>query len=738
MEQLDPSQRSFCEALPTNIRLLAPAGCGKTLCLLFRCKHLAEQAKPRRLRFLLVTFTRAAMQELCSRLDEDSRFAHLQDSIEITTLNAWGNRRIRNVTSDPRLLITETEYHFAMRNQLQPVWRNHEPIRNVIQSRNRRIKNIAPRKLMDVIDGFKSLGFDHVRHANFSQFAQQWRQLELQGIEWRLKELLGELIDLDMLDGENHQSINLILALERNGLDVGSLVDEGAIEIEILNGESGADALRRVIESQKREVYDVFYKFWLEATEHLLHSATFTLEDQKYYAYLDERKSIEQGRYLSGAAGYDHVFVDEFQDINPLDLALVKAIVERRHATLTIAGDDDQAIFEWRGATPYYILDPDRFFGSAFHTYTLGVNYRSPKNIVEHSQQLISHNSRREHKQVNAANSRNAQIEIRETRGLIDALAYVGTIVNEEISEGRSPSRVAIIGRKRSQIIPYQMHFASRRMPFCAAEDLQIFLSDTFGSLLHLLDIKSRSRVAQRSGQVIDDLLFLCDRVKKYPIRNVERQGLRTYLQQSDLSTVVSATNTLIGYRGRLINENRQGRMSIAMADSIRAFINAETVSDALIELSDKFEGLQRDFGRAETDIFYVDPPFFQLAEYASSYGDDYDSFIDDIERARATLVHIPPFEEQNQENLWKHPLHLMTALRTKGKEFNTVILLDVNDGIWPNRNAETHAQREAERRVFYVAFTRARKRVVMLVNSRMGNHEAAPSPYIEELGFER
>ena len=61
---------------------------------------------------------------------------------------------------------------------------------------------------------------------------------------------------------------------------------------------------------------------------------------------------------------------------------------------------------------------------------------------------------------------------------------------------------------------------------------------------------------------------------------------------------------------------------------------------------------------------------------------------------------------------------------------------LDVNEGIWPNRNARTQEQREAERRVFYVAFTRARKKVLMLVNSRLGSKEAVVSPYIEELGL--
>jgi DNA helicase-2/ATP-dependent DNA helicase PcrA len=77
-----------------------------------------------------------------------------------------------------------------------------------------------------------------------------------------------------------------------------------------------------------------------------------------------------------------------------------------------------------------------------------------------------------------------------------------------------------------------------------------------------------------------------------------------------------------------------------------------------------------------------------------------------------------------------------MTALRAKGKEFDTVILLDVNDEIWPNRNARTPEQREAERRVFYVAFTRAKKRVLMFVSDSYRNRVAIPSPFIEELGL--
>ena len=696
MEQLDKSQRAFCEASETNIRLLAPAGCGKTLCLLFRCKYLADQSSSQRLRFLIVTFTRAARDELFTRLNEDSRFSGLRDLVEITTLNSWGFRRIKGAAFSPKLITSKNDFHFAMLNQLQPVWQKHERIRNAIE----RKKNNAPRVLMDSMDTFKSLGFDHIRHSSYRQFEHHLTELRYQNLTWKLVDQFHELTKF------------------------------GVFESKFKNGQE-------VPPTQSQEVYDGFFRFWIEATAHLIENATFTLEDQKYFAFLDERKKMEDGSYLSGAAGYNHVIVDEFQDINPLDLALIRAIAERNRASITLAGDDDQAIFEWRGATPEYILDPAKFFGSDFQTYTLSVNYRSPANIVEHSQRLISNNSRRVPKQIAASQSNEARIEITRTDSLMDSLNYVYNMVDKSISQGESPSRVAIIGRKRSQLIPYQVYFASKNVSFCAAEDLQIFLSDTFERLLDLLIIKTRSTVRQSRSQVVNDLLKLCDLVKRYKIRKSDRESLRSYLQQSRSRTIDSAIDALAKYNGPLKGKNEGGKMSLAMAEAAREYVDATTVSIALLKLSECFEGLRYDLGKAEEDIFYTDPPFLQLAEYASAYDDDYERFVDDIELAKDSLVYIPPFEESEQtgstEELWKQPLHLMTALRAKGKEFDTVILLDVLEGIWPNRNARTALELEAERRVFYVAFTRAKKRVVMLVSPR---GKVALSPYISELGL--
>ena len=545
---------------------------------------------------------------------------------------------------------------------------------------------------METLDEFKSLGFDHLRHGDSALFRAHWKELDRQGLGWRLEGLINQLIRFDVLDD------NLLEAR---------------------------------VTSRQKQVYERFFEFWRDATQHLIDSSTFTLEDQKYYAFQDERTNIEQGRLLSGAASYDHVFVDEFQDINPLDLALIKAVVDRNRATLTIAGDDDQAIYEWRGATPEYILQPEVYFDSKFDTHTLGVNYRSPENIVAHSQQLIAHNKRRVPKGIKAHSSAKAKIEVIEIDTLTDALDYVSDLVEASVSRGESPSRVALISRKRGQIIPYQVYFASKDIPFSAAEDLQVFLSDTFERLLHLLTIKANSYGRQSSRQVVNDMLFLCDLAKRFPLSKANREDLRRHLQRSRCTSMIAGIEALSAYRGELKGKNPEGSTSIDMAESIRALVDAGSVTEALTALGEHFEGLQYDFGKSEEDIFYSDPPFFQLAEYATRYGTDYDSFVDDIELAKETLVYVPPFEDETEDDLAQHPLHLMTALRAKGKEFDKVVMLDVLMDIWPNKNAHTPEQLESERRVFYVGFTRAKEQVAMLTNRKAGM-----SPYIEELGL--
>ena len=151
---------------------------------------------------------------------------------------------------------------------------------------------------------------------------------------------------------------------------------------------------------------------------------------------------------------------------------------------------------------------------------------------------------------------------------------------------------------------------------------------------------------------------------------------------------------------------------------------------------------MEKDYGKSNEDIFFADPPFFYLSRFASRYGDDLERFIEDLEEAKRQTAQVPIDDDEAQQNaqsvgdMWSRPIHLMTALRAKGKEFDTVIMLDVNDGIWPSVHAETENQKEQERRLFYVAMTRAKSKLVMTLSGRIDDKVMARSPFIAEAGI--
>ena len=178
MLNLDPSQTAFCQSKEADIRLLAPAGCGKTVSLLHRCRELTRQAR-RKPRFLIVTFTKGAAVELQDRLANDPYFEILKDQTTTTTLNAYGWKRIRNQSrvSNPRLLTTATDFHIAMRNQLHPVWAGNQHIEPVVTKPGN-----GGRTLMTIMDNMKSMGFDHTVDINRSLYQKRMDALEAQGL----------------------------------------------------------------------------------------------------------------------------------------------------------------------------------------------------------------------------------------------------------------------------------------------------------------------------------------------------------------------------------------------------------------------------------------------------------------------------------------------------------------------------------------------------------------------------
>ena len=676
---LDSTQLAFVRAPERDIRLLAPAGSGKTLSLLHRCAELHRRSAGTS-SFLVVSFTRAARDELRARLT-DQAFVGFSAQADVVTLNGWGHRRLRALSAQPRLHVSGFERASMVKSILAPAWSAVPALEKGMKHQPFKL----PKLLADLLDMMKTLGFDHE-------------------------------------DGSLRMADDRLDALEKLGLL--PLIEDFMVRLEELG----------VLSTRRWEPFlEVALPFFNAACVQQFNTGSFTLEDQKYGAWLDQRRQLAAGKETAREAHISEILVDEFQDINPLDLALILSIADLNKAALTIVGDDDQAIFEWRGATPDFILEPDRHLGRSFATYILEKNYRSPRNIVQKSARLIAHNQRRVAKAVHPVSTTDAVVDMHTGDTFLDSVENVLNEIRDFVGRKSPGARIALLSRKRAQLIPYQILLARDDIPFCAAEDLHLFLSETFDRLLAALRTRTMAGLGIAVPTIVDDVMALCNSVQRYPLRRAEADAMARHIRQVRPKSYDAAIDQLETYDGPIRGQTDEGTTATNFAIKLRKLIHAPTVRAAIEALQTLYSGFKQDYGRSVEDIFLADPPFAYLVEFSERYGTDFQAFVDDLEKAKDTLVKLPGMDADGEGELWKKPVHLMTALRAKGREFETVVMLDVVDGIWPLRFAKTERAHEGERRLFYVAMTRARKRLILTASRRIGDQMTIPSPFLAE-----
>lgn len=233
---------------------------------------------------------------------------------------------------------------------------------------------------------------------------------------------------------------------------------------------------------------------------------------------------------------------------------------------------------------------------------------------------------------------------------------------------------------------------------------------------------------------IVDDVMALCHSVQRYPLRKVEADAMARHIRSARPKSYDAAIDQLETYDGPIRGQVDERATATNFAIKLRRLIHAPSVRAAIEALQMLYSGFKKDYGRGVEDIFLADPPFAYLAEFSESYGQDFQGFVDDLEKAKDTLVKLPGMDAEDiADALWKKPVHLMTALRAKGREFDTVVMLDVVDGIWPLRAAKSERAREGERRLFYVAMTRAKRRLILTSSHRIGDQVTIPSLFLAE-----
>jgi ATP-dependent DNA helicase UvrD/PcrA len=395
-----------------------------------------------------------------------------------------------------------------------------------------------------------------------------------------------------------------------------------------------------------------------------------------------------------------HLLVDEFQDLRPAHLLLLRLVAAPAFDMFGV-GDDDQVIYGYSGADPDFLIRFSRYFPAAAD-HPLEVNYRCPPAVVDAARTLLAHNRRRVDKTIRAG--RAAELDAPEPlpveRAAAERLAARAVeLITEWLTDGAEPDSIAVLARVNAALLPVQVLAHDAGLPVTIAVGEQFLRRTGVRAALAYL----RLAVAARDGGQLrgSDLV----EVARRPTRRISPQVLERV---------------------------RNRRFTVA---SLRAF-GARASADGLTDLADDVEGLAKRAQdsktaallRAVRDEIGLGSAMNSLDR--TGKGRDA-SHLDDLTALVAIAdVHPDPatFEAWLRDHLRGAAVHddpsehgrvtLSTVHRVKGMEWDRVIVLGAHDGLMPHRLAN---DTEEERRIFHVAITRCRDQAVVLVDADAG-----------------
>ena len=381
---------------------------------------------------------------------------------------------------------------------------------------------------------------------------------------------------------------------------------------------------------------------------------------------------------------YKYLHVDEYQDTNAVQFSIAKQITGEKK-NLCVVGDIDQNIYSWRGADIKNVLQFEREFSGAT-TILLEENYRSTKTIIAASNEVIEKNKNRVAKEVFTSNDVGEKITLYAAMTGIDEAEYITLAAKSLIEEGVNPSDIAILYRTNFQSRVLEEAFINYQVPYQ-------LLGTKFYERKEIKDVLSYLRLALNPGSNADLV-----RVINEPTRGI---GKVTMLK------VIEGRRSEL--KGKILEKvERFDQIMSDIADEARTKPLSETLKFIIkrtgIETELKKNGTEDDLSRLEN-----------LQELVT-LGKRYDEL--NPEEAVEALIETAALQSDQDELKDKEEqdaVRLMTVHSAKGLEFDYVFISGLEEGLFPHeRLDDTGIDHEEERRLFYVALTRAAKKIFL------------------------
>ena len=418
------------------------------------------------------------------------------------------------------------------------------------------------------------------------------------------------------------------------------------------------------------------------------------------YALFRKKPEILQGWQKR----FQYILIDEFQDINRVQYEVIRMLAAPRY-NLFVVGDDDQSIYGFRGAKPELMLYMKQEFPS-LRTISLTVNYRSTEFITGAAARVILHNDTRFYKRVQSFRGRGQNVHVQEVLDEQEEAQYVTEEIQKKLDQGIKPGEIAVLFRAAVQARMISEILSEHRIPF----EMRDYVTNFYRHFI----VKDMMAYLQLAAGKRDRSLFLtiCNRPLRYLARNsmenrqVNFEDLRKFYCDKDwmldiidqFDVDVRMMKNMAPYAAIQYIRKKIGYDDFLKEYAEKHQISWKQLMDVMAELEERSKNFKS-----------YDEWEIHIAKYTQ-----------ELEEQQAKARKIKG-ERENK-------VQLMTIHSAKGLEFEDVFVIHANEGEIPHQKAEKKDEIEEERRLFYVALTRAKNNLcISYITKKREQYQTVP-----------
>ena len=417
-----------------------------------------------------------------------------------------------------------------------------------------------------------------------------------------------------------------------------------------------------------------------------------------YQLFQEKPKILQKWQQI-----FEYILIDEFQDINYVQYEVIKMLALPQN-NLFVVGDDDQSIYGFRGACPELMFQFEKDF-VGYEKIILNKNYRSSKKIVEMSERLICNNSHRYEKNMQADFIGEVDPEVKLFKTQFEELEYIVQKIKKLKCEGIAENEITILVRNNSQI-PEIQKFLYNREIHVNGEKGKNYIYESIVAKDIISYVKAALNYQNIEIRENQDLIFILNKPVRYIGRHILAQENMNFHKLKEM----------YGQSSEIKKNIEKLEFDLQMLSKLKP-----AAAVLYIEKGIGYEKYLTDYAKEKHIKSTV------LRKHLEEIKNDCCQY----ETLQSWMKGIV---ETDGEKIATDNIKIMTMHSAKGLEFESVFIVDVNQGIIPTTKAVRNRDYEEERRVFYVAVTRAKKILGVYAVTESLGCRAEPSMFIKEI----